>query len=265
MHRKGVTMRWDRLFLMVAAAAWGSALAAQQPLPALFRGVVTANKGQTVVDGAEITFDEAGRSVRSGNDGRFAIDGLPPARYHVTVRRIGFGLISGIVTLAPGDTVTWRFDMVIEQTDLSTVDITTEDGRVQLREFARRRASTNGRFLTDVDLKATGAFNLGNIIGSKAPGFQALPHPTGMGTVLATRRTGSSACYSAIYINGDLYYSSEKATMPTPPSLEDFNLDEIAALEFYRPSEVPPELQLRSGNCGVAVLWMQVRRRRPRD
>ncbi len=259
-------MRWSLRFLLLATATSGSLLGAQRPLPAVFQGVVTASKGQVVVVGAEITFEEANRSVRSGADGRFAINGLPAARYHVTVHRIGFGPISGIVTLAPGDTVTWRFDMVIEEGKLSTVDITTEDGRVQLREFVRRRETTNGRFLTDVDLKATGAFNLGNIIiGSKVPGFQAVPHPTGMGSVLATRRSGSGACYSAIYINGDLFYSSEKAAMPTPPSLEDFNLDEIAAAEFYRPSEVPPELQFRSGNCGVAVLWMQVRRRRPRD
>jgi len=258
-------MRWSLRLLIVATAAGASFLGAQQPLPAVFRGVVTANKGQAVVEGAEITFEEAKLTARSGPDGKFQIEGLSAAEYHVTIRRLGYGPITGTVKLSPGDTVTWRFDMVGNNVTLSQVDITAEDGRIQLREFARRRESSNGHFLTERELQATGAFNLGNIIGSKVPGFQALPHPTGMGTVLATRRTGNSACYSAIYINGDLYYSSEKAAMPTPPSLEDFNLDEIAAVEFYRPSEVPPELQFRSGNCGVAVLWMQIRRRRPHD
>jgi hypothetical protein len=264
-------MRWSLRFLVIAIVAGASFLGAQQPLPAAFRGVVTANKGQAVVDGAEITFDEAKRSVRSGADGRFLIDGLAAARYHVTVRRIGFGPISGIVTLVPGDTVTWRFDMVVEQVQLSTVDITTEDGRVQLREFVRRREMTNGRFLTDREIAATGGQNLGNIILSKVPGFQVVQHPTGMGTVLVAGRnarpdgSGRNGCYTAIWVNGDLYYSSEKSAMPTPPSLEDFNLADIAAAEFYRASEVPPELQFRSGSCGVAVLWMQVRRRRPHD
>lgn len=264
-------MRWSMRFLVMATAAAAPFLAAQQPLPAVFRGMVTADKGRIVVDGAEIAFDEAKRSVRSGADGRFAIDGLAAARYHVTVRRIGFGPISGIVTLTAGDTITWRFDMVVEQVQLSTVDITTEEGLVQLREFVRRRESTNGHFLTDTEIRATGGFNLGNIILSKVPGFQIAPHPTGLGKVLVAGRnaipdgSGRNSCYSAIWVNGDLYYSSEKGATSAPPSLEDFNLADIAAAEFYRVSEVPPELQFRSGNCGVAVLWMQVRRRRPHD
>ena len=264
MRKKGEAMRRSLRFLVVAIAAGAPFLGAQQPLPAVFRGVVTANKGQAVVDGAEITFEEAKRSVRSGPDGRFAIDGLAAAQYHVTVRRVGFGPIAGIVALAPGDTVSWRFDMVVDQVQLSTVDVTTGDGRVALREFVRRRESTNGHFLTDKDIAATGGRNLGSIILTKVPGFAVVPHPTGMGTVLAARRSGTP-CYTAIWINCDLFYSSEKGAMSAPPSLEDFNLDEIAAAEFYRTSEVPPELQFRSGSCGAAVLWMQVRRRRPHD
>lgn len=258
----------------VAVVTVGTALVAplhgQQVATAVFRGVVTGNHGQVVIDGAEVTFEEARRSARTAPDGNFLLNGLAPGEYHVNVRRLGYGPITGKVTLSANDTVSWHFDMVPENVELSRVNVTAPDDRVQLREFTRRRETTNGRFLTEKEITESGGRNLGNLVLSKIPGFQVVQHPNGAGTALAARRTsipdasGRNGCYTAIWVNGDLFYSSEKSAMPVP-ALEDFNLQEIAAAEFYRASEVPPELQFRSGNCGVAMLWMQIRNRRPRD
>ena len=237
---------------------------------AVFRGVVTGNHGQLIVDGAEITFEEAKRSVRSGEDGKFQIGGLAPGQYRVNVRHPGYGPITGKVTLAANDTINWRFDMVLENVELSRVNVLAADERVQLRDFTRRRETTGGKFLTEKEIAESGGRNLGNLVLSKIPGFAVVQHPNGSGTALASRRTsvtdasGRNGCFTAIWVNGDLFYSPEKSAMPVP-ALEDFNLQEIAAAEFYRTSEVPPELQYRSGSCGVAMLWMQIRNRRPHD
>jgi hypothetical protein len=240
----------------------------QQPGSATFRGVITGNHGQLVVDGAEVSFEEAKRSVRSAPDGKFTLAGLAPGEYHVTVRHPGFGPINGKVVLAANDTIDWHFDMLLENVELSKVNIIGTDDRVQLRAFTRRRESTNGRFLTEKDIADAGGQNLANLVLAKIPGFQIVQHPNGTGSALTARRSGvpdasgRNGCYTAIWVNGDLFYSSEKSAMPVP-ALEDFNLKEIAAAEFYRTSEVPPELQFRSGNCGVVMLWMQIRNRRP--
>lgn len=256
--------------LTVGVAVLVTPLRSQQGATAVFRGVVTGNHGQLKIDGAEVAFEEAKRSVRTSPDGKFLLNGLAPGEYHVNVRHLGYGPITGKVTLAASDTITWNFDMVAENVELSRVNVTAPDERPQLREFTRRRETTNGKFITERDIAASGAHSLSNIVLSKIPGFSVVQHPNGAGTALAARRTsipdasGRNGCFTAIWVNGDLFYSSEKSAMPVP-ALEDFNLQEIAAAEFYRASEVPPELQFRSGNCGVAMLWMQIRSRRPHD
>lgn len=241
-------------------------LAQQRSGPAVFKGIVTANHGDVRVDDAELRFEEANRSVRTARDGSFVLDNLPAGTYRVNLRRPGFSPISGSVKLAPGDTVDWRFDMIPDRVELTKVEVTAPDSRVELKDFHRRQETTIGKFLTEKEIAATGGQNLGNIVIGRIPGFSVVQHPTGMGTALAARRYGGvGTCYSAVYINGDLFYSSEKSAMPTPPSLEDFNLQEIAAIEFYRASEVPPELQFRAGPCGVVMLWMQIRNRKKSD
>ena len=260
-----------RLKLLAVLATLGPGVAplcAQKPGSAVFRGTVTGNHGQMIVDGAEITFEEAKLSVRTTADGKFSVSGLAPGEYKVNVRHPGFGPITGKVNLAANDTVNWHFDMVLENVELSRVNVIATDDRVQLRDFTRRRETTNGKFLTEKEIGESGGRNLGNIIIGRIPGFSVVQHPNGSGTALTGRRTGvpdasgRNGCYSAIWVNGDLFYSSEKSAMPVP-ALEDFNLQEIAGAEFYRASEVPPELQFRSGNCGVVMLWMQIRSRRP--
>jgi hypothetical protein len=255
------------LVLAFSVVAWGVATA-QPSGQAVFRGRVTTNLGTEPLVDAEIVFREASRSARSGPDGRFIFSGLAAGEYNVIVRHPGFAPITGKVRLAAGDTITYPspFDLVREKQELMPVEIRGRADFPQLRAFETRRATTNGRFLTAADIHKTGSVSLASIILTKIPGFQVVQHPSGSGSALASRRggvpdaSGRNSCYTAVWLNGQLFYSPEKSAVPVP-HLEDFELEEIGALEFYRTSEVPPELQFQSGNCGVIVLWTQIRRR----
>ena len=249
--------------------AWTAALA-QEAGHSVFKGVVTTNAGNQPLSGVEVNFKEANRSVRSGDDGRFVVAGLAAGKYNVTVRRPGFRPLTGDVTLGAADTIDYKFNMLSEVTGLSAVEVVDTSVPPQLREFDRRRRTTGGSFLTQADLSRTGSQNLANIIRTKVSGFDLVRHPSGSGTALASKHKGITSfapqgmndCYAQIWLNGQIFWGASVIKDDYPPRLEDFNIQEISAIEFYRGGgEVPPELNMRGSNCGVAMIWTQVVRR----
>ncbi|HVT39115.1 MAG TPA: carboxypeptidase-like regulatory domain-containing protein [Gemmatimonadaceae bacterium] len=250
------------------AFTWACDAADAQPAGrAVFRGLVTTELGQTPVADVEVSFKEPARSVRSGKDGQFIVAGLSAGTFKVSLRHPGYRPIDGTVTLADADTIDWHFDMVIAGAELAPVEVrvNADSARPGLREFERRRHTTSGRFLTESDIKRIAGTNLANIIRTKVPGFDLVRHPSGSGTALAARRTGTPSrgmneCYTAVWMNGQLFFEPNKYDQP--PRLEDINLQDLAGAEFYKVSEVPPELGFRSGNCGAMVIWNMVARRK---
>jgi hypothetical protein len=243
------------------------ALAGQAAGHAVFRGLVTTELGQRPVADVEVTFKEPGRVVRSGKDGQFTVAAVAAGTFKVTLRHPGYRPIDGTVTLADADTIDWHFDMVAAGADLTPVEVrvNADSARPGLREFERRRHTTSGRFLTESDIQRMASTNLASIIRTKISGFDLVRHPSGSGTALAAHRGGTPSrgindCYTAVWMNGQLFFAPNKYDQP--PRLEDINLQDLAGAEFYKVSEVPPELGFRSGNCGAMVIWNLVARRK---
>ncbi|HXH06159.1 MAG TPA: TonB-dependent receptor, partial [Vicinamibacterales bacterium] len=68
------------------AAAADQTQASAQPLA----GRVVNSLTTEGVAGAEVTLEELNRRTRTGEDGGFVFDGVPPGRYHVSIRAEGF-------------------------------------------------------------------------------------------------------------------------------------------------------------------------------
>ena len=89
---------------MLAAAAM------QLAAPALARAQANGSVRGTVVDEASgaalaaavVTIEETGLSAVTGPDGTFAIEGVPPGTYNITVTREGFAPLSTPVPVAAG-------------------------------------------------------------------------------------------------------------------------------------------------------------------
>lgn len=97
---------------VVAGAAWVSpaGLAAmQEPSPSVSLSTVAgtvleADTGAPVSD-ALVILEGAGRGGRSGPDGGFVVEGVPPGTYILRVRRLGYSDGALPVRVGPGETV----------------------------------------------------------------------------------------------------------------------------------------------------------------
>jgi iron complex outermembrane receptor protein len=85
------------LVAAVVAAVWGVLLqprhGSAQPAPGsgqTVTGRVWSSLTAEAVAGAQVTLEELGRRTRTGEDGGFVFDGVPPGRYHLGVRADGF-------------------------------------------------------------------------------------------------------------------------------------------------------------------------------
>jgi hypothetical protein len=137
-----------------------------------------------------------------------------------------------------------------------------------MADFRRRRAGKTGKFLTRAEIAKIGSQSLASLVRGHIGGFDIVRHPSGMGSVVASRRAagpksftrgGSSAneCYSNVWINGQLIYH---ANAGNPPRLEDFDVTHLNGLEFYRgAAETPLEFNTMSAACGTLVIWMDLR------
>jgi protocatechuate 3,4-dioxygenase beta subunit len=70
------------MFVLVSAPLWAQTGAA-------VTGRVTLDAGDPMA-GAAVVLEELKREVRTGEDGTYRFDGIPPGNYHVSVRAEGY-------------------------------------------------------------------------------------------------------------------------------------------------------------------------------
>ncbi len=240
---------------------------------AVFHGRVTDSVG-VAIEGAQVVLREAGLSARTDSTGAFTIRRIPPGTYHVTLRRPGFGPISGTARFAPGDSVNFRFRMRRLVASLDTVRIDTS-GMTSIWQagFERRRADGFGTFLTSTDLDPRAGTPLGDIIKSKVSGLELVrwsgrlsaygthtpKFPCGppFGNPCAGANGGwPDACYMQVFVDGTqrFYYAADNSHEPF--DLNSFKPGEIAAIEVYvSAAETPLQFSGPGAACGTIVLW----------
>ena len=265
-----------RLGIVLLVAQWaspGSRLVAQRT--GVLTGVVRSAASSAPVAGAEVSIDRTQLVVLTDTLGRFSVGGIPEGRHIVSVRRIGFALLSTPVHFAADDTLDAEFGLSLVATQLPKVEITARDPTtLKLTGFERRRAAGFGHFLgpeafrnaevrltADVLRQLPGA-RLVNAANSSASWLAA--GRTTRGRPLWSvdrfdRRRGAtdSNCYASVYLDGMPVFSALPNELlfdvnSVPPNT-------IAAVEFYAgPAQAPPEYPEKRNTCGVLVLWTRL-------
>lgn len=198
---------------------------------------------------AEISIPGVALLVKTDSGGLFALNGLSSGSLAISVRALGFRPVQVVVDLKPGE--------VIERTIV--LDSIGTAGKVQempvvavqdaaplsyrLADFERRRRTGRGHYLTDEQIRASGANTLqGAVRGIRGVEFDC-------------RADGVCRIHMARAPNNcdpDYVVDSRVDNMfgPTTP------IRDIVGLEIYSgPSDVPGEFAGRNAGCGVVVIW----------
>ena len=248
----------------------------------------TADAQRSILVGT-VTFDSAGkhpvanamvalsapappRSVRTDSLGSYRIDGLSQGRVVVVVRAIGYVAVHDTVVIDSDDATLHNVVIPRQLVELGVVVSTAtkiEYNSPMLRGFEDRRAEGFGHFIPEATLRTKDNERLSDIIRAYAPGLQ-LRQSNGQTYAISGRnsKTGVTAigdhrargtapagCYATIYLDGVMLFDLQLSDASvTPPSLADFNINQLAGVEYYGGEATAPPGYRNSG-CGLLLLW----------
>jgi hypothetical protein len=214
------------------------------------RGViigVVADSSLRPIVGAAVSF--AGSSVRVATDslGRFRVVNVPPGRFLMIARSIGYRPATSPVDIAEHDTLRLAFTLEpATAQELATVVITERTLSKRLQEFEERRKLGFGEFFTRADIEKVNGVKIGDVLRrSKA----ARVDNSGNGVISAREFL---PCPMAIYVDGIHFSNGRISDLPSP--------NEVAAIEVYAGSATVP-IWLSRGQigtkvgCGAILVW----------
>jgi hypothetical protein len=199
-------------------------------------GTVRDGTGQPVV-GASVRVLGFATSTRSDERGSYLLTGLPAGTQEIEVRRLGFGIARGPVTLRSEQRS--RLDVVLDR--VATLESFNVVGRRwRYAEFEqRRKEALDGRFLDEDEIRK---MNLNSTVDyvNKLPGFRAVHVRWGEVKIVSMSDPGCSP----VVLVDDLPVNN-MIELPIPSAL--------GALEVYRGTAgAPPE---HRSPCGTIIFW----------
>ena len=233
------------LLLAIAAATLGAQGGRTSTLVA---GVADAETGQPL-EGAEVILTKIHRLARANGMGEATISSIPHGVHRVRVRRLGYSP-SEIDLAVTGDTTGAVFRLQRTPTQLGAVNIEATSMPARMRDVEARRNRGIGHFLTDADLDKERDRDFHLMMTTRVPGLKTLIGSDGNRVLASTRdnlgMTGVSPCYVTLYLDG-LFLD--------PKDSETIRTWDLAAVEFFRGSEVPVLYRNKPYGCGVVLLW----------
>ena len=225
-------------------------------------GRVTDRKSHAPVPGAQIILDADGRFVTTDSTGAYDFAGIPKGIVDLSVRAPAFAVAHFSVRLVgTGD---WLEDLALDSARnaervvrLAPVPVTATARPVnyRLQGFEIRRRTGRGQYLTDEEIRASGASN----VADAARNMRGVTLDCG-GTMFGGCRirmiSAPARCLPVYFVDGQL----DNEFGPLTP------IRDIVAMELYTgPADVPGEFAGTNAGCGVIALWTRSGpdRRRP--
>jgi hypothetical protein len=251
------------------------ALAQAGAAPGALWGYVQFKDAATPLTIAELEIPALQARTRVDSNGRYSFPAIPPGRYLVIARAIGFSPRGDSITVTAGSNLSRHFDLPAAATRLDTAMILAKTSPYispAMRSFeARRLSGMGGRFIPEEELRRSDSREFMEVI-RKLPGM-SITRRNGS-TYLASARRSSSAkgvfrgaagtnisdsvCYATIYVDAVLRYDQAMMQGSSPPRLEEFNVREYAGIEYYA-GEASVPAQFKASVCGVLLLWSRER------
>jgi len=243
---------------------------AQSPRGTLVIGVKDERTGAGLQN-ADVRIDALGLVQSTDADGRARLRPVPPGTHLLDVRRVGYEPVRTRVTLAENDSVELIVRMRQQPPVLPKVLVVDTTPPAHLREFFDRRARGVGQFVSQAQIDSMAGASLDAVLAAHIRGVRVYGDRA-QGLHIATRRQstehafqlGGSGGYCPPVVFVDGVQLADGDTLG--PNLDIIQPATIAGIEFYSPSEIPPQYR-RSGAlamgrrtptspaCGAVLFW----------
>ena len=230
----------------VAVAANDSTGAA--PTRRVGRAVITGkvtNAGGVPVPGARVSVQGSESSASTGPDGKFTLTGVLPGTQSVLVRRVGYTPVEqpiDVTALTPNQ-LTVRLGAYTPT--LSSVDVKAKADPLESTGFSRRRKMGMGRYVDLDDIRKMSPTYTSDIL-RRIPGI----YVSGSGSSANVTTTRGNGCVAYLIDNNTVSADAGQSID------EIIGEQDVAAIEFYNPIDVPMELSSGSNNgCALLVIW----------
>lgn len=141
-------MRWAMTAVLISAPFWSGAGAQGQESSGSATGTVTASETGQPLAGAQVTIDGTDHSTLTGSNGRFAIAGVPPGTYRLTVTLIGYAdFMTAEVVVSAGEAVSADVQLEAEAVELAEV-VAVAYGQQRRATITGSVSSVQGEALT---------------------------------------------------------------------------------------------------------------------
>jgi len=172
--------------ILLLAAVVAEPVQAQQGTVA---GQVTDKSNQQPVSGASVLIAGTSLQGRTTREGRYSITHVPPGRYSVQVRLIGYATTSQPVTVAAGETATLDFSLAAAAVPLDAI-IVSATGQEQLK---RENGSSVGTIDAASVAQAALPTNAADLLNSRVPGVEVMQSGGTTGTGSRIRIRGATS------------------------------------------------------------------------
>jgi hypothetical protein len=256
-ERSGVSLPCLRPLALATSLALGLSVAGvAQDAPAtaraVLRGTVQDLSGAPL-EGAEVEVLGFGRKATTPATGAYRVS-VPGGRSWVIVRRIGFEPLRVALTFEPGQDRQVIFQLDRRPQRLADVEVRADKlWERRYEDFVWRSRLAWGRFLTRDDIAEARPAVLSDVVRRYLPYVSSQAFdlgPLGGFGMSHASSDARSVCAPLVSLNGAFPIGAW--------AVNDFNPDDVEALEVYRDRHVPMELQRNVGtSCGVVVIWLK--------
>jgi hypothetical protein len=215
-------------------------------------GVVT-DTSLVPLEGATAEILASSLKVRTGDNGRFRMVGLPDGQYLLVIRRLGYSPFSTLVAVRGADTARTAFMLRPTAVSLDKILVNAASASPVLSEFENRRARGVGQFMTESEI-----YKL-NFVGTSGLLRTFLGTAVTDRAVLNTRGFGLRKCPYRIFVDGTPIAPVVDLDTDLPPP------GQLAGIEVHTNSATVPLQYATFGGaagtsaggavCGVILLW----------
>ncbi|HEX8209848.1 MAG TPA: carboxypeptidase regulatory-like domain-containing protein [Longimicrobium sp.] len=216
--------------------------------PGRLTGTVVTTDGGRPLPGAQVSVVN-GVPTRANANGEWTLTGAPSGTRMLEVRAPGYYPVLRVVDIADGARPV-RVALSRLAAMLDTVRVTARSGGKAARAGfdERRRSWGTGRFFTADDLQRRLLVETSDLF-KNMPGVSSIRGVDG-GESLLMRNAFGDACAPTLYFNGLMMRNLTGTDLDSLVQPQ-----EIAAIEVYAESQVPPQFQDALSGCGSIVVW----------